>query len=565
LTVAERALDGDHLRRLMDVGRGLVSNLDLEAVLQQLIEVGRELTGARYAALGILDADRRELERFITLGIDDATRERIGDLPRGRGVLGELIRDARPLRLENVGAHPHSYGFPPGHPPMSTFLGVPVMIRGEAFGNLYLTEKQGGPFDEIDEETATILADFAAIAIENARLYEQAESGRLELERAVRRLEATTEIVRLVEGDTDPHDVLELIAKRGRALVDADWLLILLEDRGELEVSAVAGQMDHDLVGTRMPLAGSISAQVMRARKPQRVNDLAGALTVGPARTAPGSGAALFVPMIFRARTLGVFVASDGAENGRLTSEDERLLFSFAAGAANAVHMAQSVEAERLRLSIEGSERERSRWARELHDETLQGMGGLQVLLSSALRGPDAKLDEAVRTAVDQLAAEIANLRTLITELRPAALDELGLAPAIETLAQRTASTEDIEVETNMQLELDRPVRFRRDIESTLYRLAQEALTNVVKHSGANRVEISLLRRAGDVELRVSDNGCGFDPDEIASGFGLMGMRERVALVGGRLEIESERDEGTTLRALIPVDAESKEASAATA
>jgi signal transduction histidine kinase len=537
-------LEGDRLRRLMDVGRGLVSNLDLEAVLQQLVEVGRELTGAQYAALGILDAERRELERFITLGIDEATRTAIGDLPRGHGVLGELIRDARPLRLDDVGSHPHSYGFPVGHPPMRTFLGVPVMIRGEAFGNLYLTEKRDGPFDEADEETATMLAEFAAIAIENARLYEQAESRRTGLEKAVRRLEATTEMVRALGGDTDLPDVLELIAKRGRALVDAEWLVILLDQGGKLEVSAIAGAMDQHLLGSRLPLPDPVTTRVIRERRPHRMSEGGEQLNA--------AGAALLVPLVFRGQALGAFAVCDGPGGRRLTDDDERLLVSFAAGAANAVHSAKSVEAGRLRLSIEAAERERRRWALELHDETLQGLGGLQVLLSSALRGPAEKLGEAVRGAIEQLTVEIAGLRRLITELRPAALDELGLAPAIETLAERTATAHDLTVETNIELGIEAGARFDPEVESTLYRLAQEALTNVVKHAGAKRVEIRLVQTGGGVGLTVSDDGAGFDPDGEERGFGLIGMRERVALAGGRLDISSELGRGTTLRADLP-------------
>ena len=152
-------LDEHRLRRLIDVGRGLVAQLDLEAVLREVVDVARELTGARYAALGILDENRRELERFIYVGIDEPTRARIGDLPRGRGVLGELIRNPAPLRLHEVGQHPRSYGFPPDHPPMHSFLGVPIVVRGQAYGNLYLTEKEGGDFDAADEEAATILAE----------------------------------------------------------------------------------------------------------------------------------------------------------------------------------------------------------------------------------------------------------------------------------------------------------------------------------------------------------------------------------------------------------------------
>ena len=164
-------VDEHRLQRLIDVGRVLVSELDLEVVLKRVLEVARELTGARYAALGILDERRKALERFLTLGIDDETRAVIGDLPRGRGVLGILISDPKPLRLDKVGEHPRSYGFPPGHPPMGSFLGVPILIRGEAYGNLYLTEKEGGEFSEADEQSAVILADWAAIAIDNARLY----------------------------------------------------------------------------------------------------------------------------------------------------------------------------------------------------------------------------------------------------------------------------------------------------------------------------------------------------------------------------------------------------------
>ena len=169
----EPRLTEEQLRRLLEVGRALVAELDVEAVLRRIIETARDLTQARYAALGILDEQKRELERFVYVGIDEETRRVIGPLPRGRGVLGELIRNPTPLRLPDVTQHERSYGFPPGHPPMKTFLGVPISIRGEAFGNLYLTDKAGGAeFDESDEESALVLSEWAAIAIDNARLYD---------------------------------------------------------------------------------------------------------------------------------------------------------------------------------------------------------------------------------------------------------------------------------------------------------------------------------------------------------------------------------------------------------
>src|SRR5215216_6793848 len=167
-----RTLDRSRLVTLLEAGRGLVAQLEVDAVLEELLRVACDVTGARYAAIGVLDEDREELERFVTRGVDRPTHQAIGELPRGHGVLGELIRNPAPLRLDDVSRHPRSYGFPPHHPPMRTFLGVPVLIRGEPWGNLYLTEKAGGRFDEADEAAAIILADWAAIAVSNARLYE---------------------------------------------------------------------------------------------------------------------------------------------------------------------------------------------------------------------------------------------------------------------------------------------------------------------------------------------------------------------------------------------------------
>jgi signal transduction histidine kinase len=537
----------------MEVGRGLVSRLELEAVLQRLIEVAREVTGARYAALGVLDDARVELERFITIGIDEEARARIGELPRGRGVLGELIRDPKPLRLENVGDHARSYGFPAAHPPMSSFLGVPVMIRGEAFGNLYLTEKEGGSFDEADEEAATILADYAAIAIDNARLYTQAEARRQELERAVRRLEATTEIARALEGDLELPHMLELVAKRGRALVDARWLVIMLEEESGFEVAAVAGEVSSSRIGANLERSDTVVESVLRAGRTRRVNDLSGALVAALGDVPSADDAALFIPLAIRATPLGVLIAADDRTGGRsLGTEDVHLLEALSASAATAVNTARSVAADRLRHSIEASEGERRRWARELHDETLQGLGGLQVLLSSGLRRPESGLADVVRRAVAEIGEEIAKLRALITELRPAALDELGLVPAIETLAQRTAAVEDLTVETNVELGIEAGARLEPEIESALYRIAQEALTNVAKHAHAHRVVMTLVDTGGGVQLVVSDDGHGFDTDAEHGGFGLVGMRERVALAGGRLEIESRPGGGTILRAELP-------------
>ncbi|HXV05741.1 MAG TPA: GAF domain-containing protein, partial [Solirubrobacterales bacterium] len=416
------ALDEHRLRRLIDVGRGFVSQRDMEAVLRELVEVARELTGARYAALGVIDADHRELERFIFSGIDEEARRLIGDLPRGRGVLGELIRNPAPLRLRDVAAHPASTGFPPHHPPMRGFLGVPVLVRGEAWGNLYVTEKAGGgEFDEADQEALTVLAEWAALAIFNARLYSQLEEERAALERAVHALEATTDIARAVGGETDRARVLETIARRCGALLHARCVLVLLRAGRRLEVAAGAGEGAAEALGTQLVLQTFTPREALHAVRDHGIE----------------ARAALVAPLTFRGRGLGAIVALDrldagGAHGPAFHPEDERLLVGAAASAATAVATVQSASEERLRQQLMTAERERARWARELHDSTLQGLGSRRVLLASALkRGAGPELEGAVREVVEDLSRDIEELRALITELRPATLDQIGLEAAL--------------------------------------------------------------------------------------------------------------------------------------
>jgi signal transduction histidine kinase len=547
-------MDEARLRRLLDVGRSLISELEPETVLQRLLDVARELTGARYAAIGVLDERRQGLERFLTVGIDEDTHRQIGDLPRGRGVLGVLISDPQPLRLADVSAHPRSYGFPLAHPSMTTFLGVPIVIEGEAWGNLYLTEKDGGEFTEDDEEAAIVLAGWASIAIANARLYRAVSERRDELERAIRGLETTTEISRALGGVTDLDRVLELVVKRSRALVDARAAEIALMDGDEFVIAAVAGEGVEGLQGRRIPMSGSLASEAMKTGRAQRFMevppDTFAALEMG-ARTA------IVTPMMFRNRPVGFLIAMDRMSGtGTFGEDDQRLLQAFAASAATAVATAQNAGDEALRRSLEASESERARWARELHDETLQAMAGLRVLLSGARRSGDSDLImTAMGDAIELLEQGIADLRALITDLRPAALDELGPQAALETLAARVAHQSGLEIDLEVDLAFERgdtPARHVTEIESTTYRLVQEALTNVVKHADATRVEVRVIDMDETVEILLRDDGRGFDPDADADGFGLIGMRERIALVHGTLEVESAAGAGTTLRARIP-------------
>ena len=548
-------LDEHRLARLIDAGRGLLSELDPETVLDRLLQTAADLTGARYVALGVLDEGRRELARFLTRGIDEDTHRAIGDLPRGRGLLGVLIDDPRPLRLEDVGDHPRSYGFPQGHPPMRSFLGVPIVIRGEAWGNLYLTEKAGGePFAADDEEAVIVLADWAAIAIENARLYRDVAARREELERAVRGLQATAAIARAVGGETELDRILELVVKRGRALIEAHDVLIMLREGDELVIVAGAGHVQIADVA-RLPLAGSTAGQVLAEGRPRRIADAARELLIPPHQLGlDHASTALLVPLVYRGQSLGVLAAFDRlGGDGAFTRDDEQLLEAFAAQAATAVATAKSVEADRRRRSLAATEAERHRWARELHDETLQALGGLKVLLSSATRLEDPEaMRGAMREATQQLTGDIESLRALIAELRPPALDQLGLAPALASLAQRTGAGNDLEIRADVELPDDR--RLVPELETTIYRVVQESLTNVVKHARASSIDIA-VRCAGDaVDVSVVDDGIGFDADATAEvGFGLAGMRERVELAGGELSVLPGADAGTVIRARLPL------------
>ncbi|HEX6116429.1 MAG TPA: PAS domain S-box protein [Solirubrobacterales bacterium] len=378
-----------------------------------------------------------------------------------------------------------------------------------------------------------------------------------ELRRAFRRLEATTDIARAIGGETELDTVLDAIVERGRALVEAKGLVVMLVEGDGLVVAATAGNVESGIHGMRVPLAG-LTATVVRSLQPQRVDTLKGVAGVpGPeGRVDTSPSAAIVVPLEFRGSALGVVAAFDRRDGPEFSEEDERLLLAFAASAATAVATARDVAQDRLRRTIEAAELERKRWARELHDETLQGLGALRVALASALRGGSEKsLRAVVATAVDEIAEEIRSLRSLISELRPAALDELGLAAALETLSERSASLVGLEMETDVRVgakEGEDQGRLAPELESTIYRLVQEALSNVAKHARAERVSLSVTETNGYVDVLITDDGVGFDPDAPNVGFGLQGMRERVAMAGGTIEVRSAPGRGTSIEARLP-------------
>jgi signal transduction histidine kinase len=538
----------DRLRVLVDAGIALSSELSLDALLQRIVETAAELTGARYAALGVIDKAGQGLERFLTTGIDADTHAAIGDLPRGRGILGVLIREAQALRLHDIADDPRSVGFPRHHPPMKTFLGVPIVLRGVAYGNLYLTEKEGGvDFSEEDEELTQLLAAQAAVAIENARLYESST-------RWLRQLESLNEIGNALAAEIELEPLLALVARRLRELVDARLVLIALPDGDALRVAAAEGEGTYGIVGMQLEFAGSKAGRVLERGRSERVDSVLEDPEIDQqAARRLGVHSALFVPLLARNEGIGVIIAHDKAgPTPSFNDDDLRLAETLAARAAVAVDLSERVSRDAVRRVVEAQEVERARLARELHDETGQALTsillGLKPLEERATNDEDRS---AVRSLRELVVSTLQDVRRLAVELRPSVLDDFGLTSAVERLAESYREQSGLHVDLQAQLGKERlpPV-----VETALYRIIQEALTNIVKHAGASRVSILLTQRDGTAVAVLEDDGAGFDTGAIrGDGLGLVGMRERVGLLGGRLRIESSPGAGTTVRAEVPL------------
>jgi signal transduction histidine kinase len=537
------------LRALVEAGIALSSELSLDALLQKLVETAAELTGARYAALGVIDQSGRQLERFVTTGIDPEIHATIGDLPRGRGILGVLIRDAQPLRLADLSADPRSVGFPEHHPSMKTFLGVPILLRGVAYGNLYLTEKEGGAeFTQDDQDLVGLLAAQAAVTIENARLYESAT-------RWLRQLESLNEVGNALASELDFDRLLDLIASRTRELVGARLVSIALPTLdGSLRIEAAVGEGFDGMLGRTFGADSSKTGRVFERARSERVDSVLEDPEIDQsAARAFGIHAALYVPLLARGRAIGVLVAHDReGPDPRFTDDDLRLAETFAARAAIAVNLAERVSRDALRRVVDAQERERKRLARELHDETGQALTSIILGLRTV---DDARSDEerseALRALRELVLSTLNDVRQLAVELRPQALDDFGLVPALERLSDTFQQKSGIVVHFEAQLG---EKRLAPEAETALYRIVQEALTNVAKHAGASNVSVLLTRKDGGVVAVVEDDGRGLAAGaESGDGLGLVGMRERVQLLGGRLALESAGAVGTTVVAEVPV------------
>ena len=534
---------GIHSRyeRLLEAGLALAAELSLPAALQRIVELAAELTGARYGALGVLGPDGT-ISEFITTGITEEQRAAIGPIPVGRGILGVLIDDARPLRLHDIADDPRSVGFPANHPPMRTFLGVPVMARGRVYGNLYLTDKRGGEdFDADDERALVLLAAQAGAAIENAQLYEEARD-------RAQRLEALRAITTAILAGTGTGELLALVVGHARELAGADLATLARPaGSGRLTVEAADGLLAEQLRGTSFPAEGSVTGEVMRTGKAVVLADASADERVVQPIIRAGVGPALFIPLAVRGTILGSLTVAN-VKGGRLLREAAvPLVETFAEQAAVAIEYGR-LQGELQRLALL---EDRERIAKELHDGAIQALFAVGMgLQGAALLAGDDELRSRLQDAVEEVDRVIRDLRNYIFGLRPGILADRQLDQALQRLCEefqeRTGVVAVAEVDSQVAAELASQA-------GDVVQLAREALSNVGRHAGAATCRVSLYRDEAGLVLEVDDDGQGFDPARTTgAGQGLRNLRERAERLGGRTEISSTPGEGTTVQVTIP-------------
>ena len=537
------SLLADRLQALLQAVVSIGSQLDLTGVLDRIVEMAAELVDARYAALGVLDpSGESRLSQFVTIGIDADTRAKIGDLPHGRGVLGVLINEPRAIRLKNLAEHPASYGFPPNHPPMHTFLGVPISVRGEAFGNLYLTEKRGGgEFTEADEQVVLALASAAGLAVQNARLYEQAQLRQ-------QWLEAASSIQTRLLGGAPPLEVLPDLVASARQLADGDLAFLALPDNaGVLRVQAADGE-GADVLKGRAIIDQSLAASVMREGTAVAVADASTDPRIWPGLLeATGVGPALYLPLGTADNALGTLVVARVGDKSAFGAEALRLLDTFAGQAAIALRLATAA-AEREQLAVLG---DRDRIARDLHDLVIQRLFATGMALEGAIRGmqPPEKV-ERVRQAVDDLDLTIKEIRTSIFALQqPAPHAGEGVRQAVLHAVAAARPTLGFDADVVFHGAVDTLVP--PNVAEQMMAVLREALSNVARHAKASTASVSLAVDPEWVELVVTDNGDGLPESGRRSG--LANLARRAADLGGEFEAAATLVGGTKVRWRVPL------------
>jgi len=532
----------DRSHALLEAVVAIGGHLELEVVLRQIVEAAVELVSARYGALGVVGEGGR-LGEFVPVGLEESQIAAIDHWPEGRGLLGKLITDPRPLRLADIAAHPESSGFPDGHPPMRSFLGVPVRIRDEIYGNLYLTEKQdGADFDEEDEALAQALAAAAGVAIENARLYAEAR-------RQQQWLRANAEVTQRLLSDAKPAEVLELVTQQALEISGADLVVLALPagNRERLVIEHASGQGAADAIGLALPTKGSASGIVMATGKPLTVADFSNDPRVAEvAREHMPLGPAVLVPLGPAGEVRGVLTAGRHQGALPLAPPAVEMVITFAAQAGIGLELAEHrKDSQRLALF-----EDRDRIARDLHDLVIQRLfaTGMSLQGAAALMG-GAEAVHRVEQAVDALDETIRDIRSAIFALqsrgqseRPgvrvkilAVVDEmtnaLGFAPTL-----RMAGPIDTQVPDHLA--------------SPLLAALREALANVAKHAQASRADVAVEAGTGLV-LTVRDNGAGLTTTGRRSG--LANLADRAAELGGTLRTVTGKDGGTELAWRVPL------------
>jgi signal transduction histidine kinase len=525
----------DRTHALLEAVVAVGSHLELEVVLRQIVQAAVELVSARYGALGVVGEGGR-LAEFVPVGLDESEISRIHHWPEGRGLLGKLITDPHPLRLPDISADPGSSGFPEGHPPMRSFLGVPVRIRDEVYGNLYLTEKQGGDFDQEDEALVQALAAAAGVAIENARLYAEAR-------RQQQWLRANSEVTRRLLSGDEPGEVLELVTQQALEISGADLVVLALPsaNRGTLVIEHACGDGAADALGLVLPAKGSASGIVMGSGKPLTVEDFSGDARVAQvAREQIPLGPAVLVPLGPAGDVRGVLTAGRHLGAMPLSADAIEMLTTFAAQAGIGLELAEHRnDAQRLALF-----EDRDRIARDLHDLVIQRLfaTGMSLQGTVALMG-DPEVAHRVEKSIDALDETIRDIRSAIfslqsrveaepTRLRTRILgvveemtDSLGFAPAL-----RLAGPLDSRVPGGLADQMLAALR--------------EALANVAKHAQASRVDVA-VEAGPELMLTVRDNGIGLG--ETTRRSGLANLAERAAAAGGTLRVAAAASGGTEL------------------
>lgn len=522
----------ERMDALLDAVLAVSSGLDQDVTLRQIVQAAIELVDARFGALGVL-GEGGMLSKFVHVGIDDQTRELIGPLPTGHGVLGVVIEENKPLRLADLSQHPMSIGFPPHHPPMRTFLGVPVRARGETFGRLYLTEKRNGEeFTFDDEVVVSALAGAAGIAIDNARLYEAARQRQAWLE-------ATGEVTAQLLGGSDTEEALRLIASRARELTKADHTMIALPvepadgaaEPGELVIAVSVGLDSVELTGRRVPVAGSTMGTVFLDRLPRNVLRLDFDLTgqFGPAMVLPlGTGEQIS----------GVLLTVRRPGSDQFDEQELNLVSTFADQAALALDRAESQLARREMEVLE----DRDRIARDLHDHVIQRLFAIGLGMQSTHRREKSP-HQAARLAdhIDQLHDVIQEIRTAIFDLQAGPAQEPGLRSALNQVISDLTGDAALRTTVRMSGPLDViPPDLAQDVQAAL----REAVSNAVRHAQATELIITVSVE-DDLVIDVTDNGVGL-PETVARS-GLHNLGRRAAAAGGVLSVTRPPAGGTRL------------------